>query len=153
MTDEKIVGDIDEIKVNNTEKGQEDKKQDTNKMGTRSSLNNELNRRAANGEITGKEKDFTNIDQLKATEAEKIKSDGGNITNGGYTAADRESLKYNLADTRIHWYLVLIVVIMTVFFSMVNNVSISEALRRGLYTGAVSWIIAEIIEFIFSIIR
>ncbi|MBN2072691.1 MAG: hypothetical protein JW770_01930 [Actinobacteria bacterium] len=68
-------------------------------------------------------------------------------------ASDEGSPEYSLTGIRVHWLLVVIAALLAFFLSMANNVTINEALSRSLYAGAVFWILAEIIDYVFSIMR
>ncbi len=98
-------------------------------------------------------KDYSKIEQSGVSDAGEVKDSEDGDDRLGYDNIDEHKPKYNLADLRIHWFLVLAAIVITVFLSMANNVTITEALRRGLYSGAIFWILAEVIDYVFNNIK
>jgi len=59
--------------------------------------------------------------------------------------------KYKTADLsglKIHYLIIIFAIVITIVFSLHNQVSVTEALKRGFYAGAAFWVIAEIIDYI-----
>lgn len=63
---------------------------------------------------------------------------------------DRAAKREWLEKIKIHWWLVIIAILITFIVSVTSGVSIYGAFERCFYAGAAFWVISEIIDMIFK---
>lgn len=157
---------IDDVAISSRKVDNGDEREDVNsasgdagKTGGASVPGTESNGKAVKNGISGKEKGSGkteqpgNLEKGKSEKPADINTMKSTIIPEEKVIQEENGPGYNLADIRIHWFLVAIAAVLAVFIGLANNLIISDALKRGLYAGAMFWVLAEIIDYVFSRIR
>lgn len=83
-----------------------------------------------------------------AEKQNNIEKQNNNVSNSSkYDQVEKETTRPKI---RIHWFIVVLALLLTFLLGFINEVSLFENLKRCFYVGSIFWIIVEIIDYILK---
>jgi hypothetical protein len=71
-----------------------------------------------------------------------------NAPNDTDSPPSKPSVKINMVNFKWHWVAVFAVAVIVIYLSLLNGVSLETALIRALYSTAIFWVIAEVVDWV-----